>query len=110
MENNVSFSLLELFQMGGAVMWPLTAYSIAVITIGIERIIYLTYHKLRIDDIGNQVELMVRDGNYQGAADYLTPLTKRRMGARVLLALVNRAMPGKDKTFSERHVERAAET
>ena len=110
MENNISFSLLELFKMGGAVMWPLTAYSVAVITIGIERIIYLTYHKLRIDDISGNVSQMVQGGDYQGAIDYLTPFTKRRMGARVLLALLNRAMPGKDKVFSERHVERAAET
>ena len=109
MENNVSFSLLELFQMGGMVMWPLTAYSIAVITIGLERIVYLTYHKLRIDDISGKVSELVRNGNYQGAADYLSPLTKRRMGARVLLALVNRATPGREKSFSERHVERAAE-
>jgi len=110
LENSVSFSLLELFEMGGIVMWPLTAYSIAVISIGLERIIYLLYHKLRIDDIGSKVQELIKDRDYQGAVDYLTPLTKRRMGARVLLALVNRAMPGTDKTFSERHVERAAET
>ncbi|MCL2762354.1 MAG: MotA/TolQ/ExbB proton channel family protein [Treponema sp.] len=107
---DVSFSLLELFEMGGPVMWPLTAYSIAVISIGIERIIYLTYHKLRVDDMGSIVSGFIKNRDYQGAADYLAPLTARRMGARILLALVNRAMPGKDKTFSERHIERAAET
>jgi len=96
--------------MGGPVMWPLTAYSIAVISIGIERIIYLTYHKLRVDDMGSIVSGFIKNRDYQGAADYLAPLTARRMGARILLALVNRAMPGKDKTFSERHIERAAET
>ncbi|MCL2270936.1 MAG: MotA/TolQ/ExbB proton channel family protein [Treponema sp.] len=110
MENNVSFSLLELFEMGGMVMWPLTAYSIAVITIGLERIIYLFYHKLRVDDIGLAVSRFLKDGDYQGAADYLTPLTKRRMGARVILALVNRVISGKGKSFSERTIERAVET
>ena len=110
MENVVSFSLLELFRMGGIVMWPLTAFSVAVISIGLERIIFLTYHKLRIDDMGSNVSRLVRDGNYQEAVDYLSPLTKRRMGARILLSVVQRAMPGKNKTFSERQVERAAET
>ena len=110
MENNISFSLLELFEMGGMVMWPLTAYSIAVISIGLERVIYLLYHKLRVDDIGATVSRLLKDGDYQGAVDYLTPLTKRRMGARVVLALVNRAISGKGKTFSERAIERAVET
>jgi biopolymer transport protein ExbB len=110
MENNVSFSLLELFKMGGITMWPLTVYSIAVITIGIERLIYLLYHKLQIDDIGGAVMEYVRKNDYSGAVEYLMPLTKRRMGARVLLALVNRAKPDKGKPFSEHHVERAVET
>jgi biopolymer transport protein ExbB len=107
---NVSFSLLELFKMGGITMWPLTAYSIIVITIGIERIIYLTYHKLRIDDIGAKVSQFVKEGDYSGAIEYLNPLTARRMGARVLLALINMAKPNQGKTFSEHHVEKAAET
>ena len=51
----VSFSLMEIFQMGGAIMWPLLVYSIAVITIGIERIIYLARNDLRIDDLGAKV-------------------------------------------------------
>jgi biopolymer transport protein ExbB len=108
--SQVSFSLLELFRMGGIVMWPLTAFSIAVITIGIERIIYLVYHNLRIDDIGIEVSKFINEDNYDAAIEYLTPLTERRMGARILLALVSRAKPNGEKTFSEHHVERAAET
>jgi biopolymer transport protein ExbB len=110
MENNVSFSLLELFKMGGITMWPLTVYSIAVITIGIERFIYLTYHNLRLDDIGDAVLEHIRRGYYSSAIEYLTPLTQKRMGARVLLALVNRAKPSGEKPFSEHQVERAVET
>ena len=109
MENGtVSFTLLEMFRLGGVFMWPLLAFSIATITIGLERTIYLIYHNLKIDDLGRKTAELLAERDYQGAADYLSGQTQRRMGARILLALVNRAMPG--KAFSEHHVERAAET
>ncbi|MCL2193008.1 MAG: MotA/TolQ/ExbB proton channel family protein [Treponema sp.] len=103
-----AFTLLELFRLGGITMWPLTAYSIATLAIGLERIIYLSYHNLQIDDMGAKVSQMMAEGDYDGAAEYLAPQTKRRMGARILLAMVNRARdvikaPG---GFSEKPVER----
>jgi biopolymer transport protein ExbB len=115
MDNTVSFSLLELFKMGGVFMWPLLAFSVATITIGIERAIYFIYHSVRIDDLGGKVSELMAGGDYLGAADYLSAQTKRRMGARVLLALVNRAAPvggasASGRPFSEHHTERAAET
>jgi biopolymer transport protein ExbB len=120
MDNTVSFSLMELFKMGGVFMWPLLAFSVATITIGLERAIYFIYHSVRIDDLGDKVSQLMAGGDYLGAADYLSAQTKRRMGARVLLALVNRASPegnapaGKTtasgRPFSEHHIERAAET
>jgi biopolymer transport protein ExbB len=112
--NTVSFSLLELFKMGGIFMWPLLAFSVAAITIGVERAIYFIYHSLEIGDLGSKTSEMITNGDYQGAVEYLSALTKRRMGARVLLALVNRAAdsskPGSGKAFSEHHAERAVET
>jgi biopolymer transport protein ExbB len=111
MDNNtVSFTLLELFKLGGTAMWPLAAFSVATLAIGFERIIYLTYHNLRLGAIDGKVSDYIKSRDYQGAADYLTPLTKRAMGARILLVLVKRAMPGQGKPFSERNVERAVET
>jgi biopolymer transport protein ExbB len=104
----VSFSLLELFKLGGIFMWPLAAFSVATLGIGIERVYYLIYHDLRLGVINRNVSDYIKNRDYQGAADYLTPLTKRAMGARILLALVKRAAPGKQ--FSERNVERAVET
>ena len=106
----VSFSLLEMFKLGGVFMWPLLAFSIATISLGLERTIYLIYHKLKIDDLGARVSDFLAEKNYQGAVDYLSGLTKRRMGARILLALVKRATPEQGKPFSEHHVERAVET
>jgi biopolymer transport protein ExbB len=111
MENSsVSFSLLELFKMGGVFMWPLLAFSVATITIGIERAIYFIYHSLEIGDLSSKTSELIKKGDYSGAAEYLSALTRRRMGARVLLALVNRANPGGGRAFSEHHTERAVET
>jgi len=109
MDNNtVSFSLLELFNLGGLFMWPLAAFSVATLAIGLERLFYLTYHDLRLNALSRKVSDYIKNNDYQGAADYLTPLTKRAMGARILLALVKRASPGKG--FSELNIERAVET
>jgi biopolymer transport protein ExbB len=102
----VSFSLLELFKMGGLFMWPLLAFSVAVIAISLERAIYLAYHNLRIDDLEKKVSAFADRAEYAEAADYLSGQTKRRMGARILLALVTRSREG----FSEHRAERAVET
>jgi biopolymer transport protein ExbB len=102
-----TFSLLELFRMGGVFMWPLLFFSIAAVAIALDRVIYLFYHNLRLDDIREKTEEFIRSGNYGEAKTYLESLTKRRMGARILLVLVNHAQ-AKGKV-SEHRLERAAE-
>jgi len=104
----VSFSVLELFKMGGIFMWPLLFFSITTIAISLERAVYLLYHNLRLDDIGEKVSEYIRRRNFSGAIEYLGEMSRRRMGARILYALINRAKPGQG--FSEHRVERAAET
>jgi biopolymer transport protein ExbB len=104
----VSFSLLELFNLGGIFMWPLLIFSIAVVAISLERVIYLVYHNLRVDDLAKKVSEYVGIHDYTGAITYLSGLVKRRMGARILLALVSRAKPGQG--FSEHRLERVTET
>ena len=105
-----AFTLLELFRLGGITMWPLTVYSIATIAIGLERIVYLGYHNLQVDDMSGKVSQMLEEGDYDGAVSYLSPLTKKRMGARVLFALVNRArdITKTPDAFSEKSLERVA--
>jgi biopolymer transport protein ExbB len=98
-----SFSLLELFLLGGIFMWPLLFFSIAVIAIALERAIYLGYHNLRVDDMAREVSRYISEDRLDEAREYLSGLTKRRMGARILLALVNRS-------GSERRMEKAVET
>ncbi|MDR1587452.1 MAG: MotA/TolQ/ExbB proton channel family protein [Treponema sp.] len=128
----VSFSLLELFRLGGIFMWPLLLFSIATVAISLERAIYIGYHSLRVDDITKKIKAFAAGRDYSGAARYLSAMTKRRMGARILLALISRAVPearpadeaaeserpvperppasAKALTFSEHRAERAAET
>jgi biopolymer transport protein ExbB len=110
MENtDAAFSLLELFRLGGAFMWPLLFFSVATIAIALERAIYLLYHNLRLDDLKEEVEKHVRSGKLDEAVSFLEGLTKRRMGARILLALVNMARNGKGRQVSEHRLEKAAE-
>ncbi|MDR0322001.1 MAG: MotA/TolQ/ExbB proton channel family protein [Treponema sp.] len=102
-----SFSVLELFKLGGVVMWPLLLFSIAVIGISIERAVYFIYIKLRVDDLGAKVSEYVNNNDYEGAVEYLSPLTERRLGARILLTIVSQVKPG--QAFNEHRAERAAE-
>jgi biopolymer transport protein ExbB len=101
-----TFSLLELFRLGGVVMWPLLAFSIVTVAISLERAFYLFYHNLRVDDLAGRVTSFLEKNDYEGAEEYLSANTGRRMGGRILLALIKQAKI----SFSERHIERAVET
>ncbi|QQO07727.1 MotA/TolQ/ExbB proton channel family protein [Breznakiella homolactica] len=91
MEGTTSFSLLELFQLGGIFMWPLLVFSIATVAIALERIIYLAGHNLRIDDLKLETEKYVRTGRFSEAREYLEKLREKRMGARILHSMVSNA-------------------
>ncbi|MDR0497795.1 MAG: MotA/TolQ/ExbB proton channel family protein [Treponema sp.] len=97
------FTLLELFFMGGIFMWPLLLFSIAAVGITLERIIYLVYHNLRLDDLKALVERAIKDGETGKAKEYLESVTRRRMGARIYLTLLNRS------GLSEHRLEKAIE-
>ena len=100
---STGFSLLELFFMGGIFMWPLLLFSIATVAITLERTIYLLYHNLKLDDLKETVEEAISGGDIAAVRGYLKERTKRRMGARILLAMVNRA------GLSEHRLEKAVE-
>jgi biopolymer transport protein ExbB len=100
---NSTFSLLELFKMGGVFMWPLLFFSVATIAIALERAFYLLYHNLRLDDLKEVVLGYIRSGKTGEAREYLGALTRRRMGARILLTLVDK------RGLSENRLEKAVE-
>lgn len=89
-------------------MWPLLLFSVAAVAITIERAVYFIFHNLRIDDLETTVTGFIKQKDFQGAIEYLSGLTKRRMGARIFLALISNSKSGKD--FSADNAERAAET
>ncbi|MDR1447218.1 MAG: MotA/TolQ/ExbB proton channel family protein [Treponema sp.] len=101
---NMSLSLLELFRLGGIFMWPLLFFSIATITISLERSIYIFSHSLKMDDLKEKVKSCIPDNNIEEAREYLSSRTKKCMGASILLTLVNHS------DLSEHQMERAAET
>jgi len=103
-----SFSVLELFQLGGIIMWPLLIFSIAAVAIFIERSIFLLYHKLDIEEMAVKTGEYIKNNDYKGAGEYLSAFPKKYMGARILLALIGQKKQG--KAFSVHHAERAAET
>ena len=102
------FTLLELFVLGGAIMWPLLFFSIATVAITIERTIYLLYHDRKIDDLKEKVADAIRSGNLGETIEFLEGHTRRRVGARVLLALVNRHRSFGSR-LSEHRLEKAVE-
>jgi biopolymer transport protein ExbB len=108
MEENTAFSLLELFRMGGVFMWPLLFFSVATIAIALERGLYLAWHNLHLEDLKEEVLGYIGRGDLTGARNYLSGLSTRRLGARILLVLVNR--PGLPEHRMEKAVEAEAET
>jgi biopolymer transport protein ExbB len=101
---NMSFSLIELFRLGGVFMWPLLLFSVAVIAISLERAVFLGYHNLRMDDLRPVLLDYIREGDLSRAREYLSPLVQKRMGARILLTLIDCCGLG------EHRMERAVET
>ncbi|GMO14561.1 MAG: MotA/TolQ/ExbB proton channel family protein [Treponemataceae bacterium] len=100
---DTGFSLLALFTMGGVFMWPLLAFSIAAVALVIERTAYLCYHNLHVDDLEQSVRTYFAANDIAGACEYLRALTKKRIGARVLLALAQSAH------MDEHRLEKAVE-
>jgi biopolymer transport protein ExbB len=104
MDNTQSFLLWDFFSMGGFFMWPLLAFSIATLSIALERVIYLASHDLRMDKITAGLTAYLEKNDIPAAKAYLSALVKKSMGARILLSLLNYA------GHSERLMEKAAET
>jgi biopolymer transport protein ExbB len=107
---NTTFSLLELFRMGGVFMWPLLLFSVATVAIALERSIYLVYHNLALEDLKERLLALLRSNKAEEAEAWLEKSARRRMGARILLVLL-RGIPlkGKRKGLQEHRLEKAVE-
>ncbi|MCL2008048.1 MAG: MotA/TolQ/ExbB proton channel family protein [Treponema sp.] len=104
MDNStVGFTLLELFRLGGVLMWPLLVFSIAAVGITLERGIYLFYHNLKIEDLKDTIEKHILEEDFEGAITLLEGMSKRKPGALILLTLLKR------RELSEYRLEKAVE-
>lgn len=99
-----SWSLIELFKIGGAFMWPLLAFSIAALTLIIDRLIYILYHNVKMADLTNQVREYLEKKDLDGAIKMLEEQPRKQTGATIILELL------KNARFGESRMEKAAET
>lgn len=99
-----SWSLIELFKIGGVFMWPLLAFSAAALTLIVDRLIYLFYHNVKMDKLTLSVKEFLEAGKLQEAIDFLKEQPRKNTGATILLALLS------NKKFGEGRMEKAAET
>lgn len=99
-----TWSLIELFKIGGVFMWPLLAFSLAALTLIIDRLIYIVYHNVKMSELTEQVRTFLEKKDIDGAVKMLEEQPRKQTGATILLALL------KNQKFGEARMEKAAET
>ena len=97
------WSLIELFNLGGPFMWILLVFSIATLTIIIERCIYIGCHDCKVTPLSNKVKQLLREGKQEEAEKMLSELSHKKTAATILYALLSNAK------FGEARMENAAE-
>ena len=97
------WSLIELFNLGGPFMWVLLVFSIATITIIIERCIYIAWHDSKVTPLSNKVKQLLREGKKEEAEKMLSELSHKKTAATILYALLTKSK------FGEARMENAAE-
>ena len=97
------WSLIELFNLGGPFMWVLLVFSIATITIIIERCIYIAWHDSRVTPLSNRVKQLLHEGKKDEAEKMLSELGHKKTAATILYALLS------NSKFGEARMENAAE-
>ena len=97
------WSLIELFNLGGPFLWVLLVFSIATITIIIERCIYIAWHDSKVTPLSNKVKQLLREGKKEEAEKMLSELSHKKTAATILYALLT------NSKFGEARMENAAE-
>ena len=97
------WSLIELFNLGGPFMWVLLVFSIATLTIIIERCIYIGWHHCKVTPLSNKLKQCLREGKKDEAEKMLSELSHKKTAATILYALLT------NSKFGEARMENAAE-
>ena len=99
-------SLSELFNLGGWAMWPLLVFSIATLTLILERTFYLLIHRLNVRDLKSTVLELLAKGDLEAAAQVCSQAPKRRLAAHIFGAALETRGLGEHRM--ERTMEAAA--
>jgi biopolymer transport protein ExbB len=93
----------ELFDLGGWAMWPLLVFSVATISLLLERGLFLLIHNLGVKDIASAVLEKLRDGDVSGAREACNAAPRRKVAPRIMRAGLEAVHLG------EHRIERALE-
>ncbi|HOJ64272.1 MAG TPA: MotA/TolQ/ExbB proton channel family protein [Spirochaetota bacterium] len=80
-----SITLIQFFKLGGWAMWPLLIFSIATISLILERLIYILIHNLKVDDIAASVLQKLRENDIEGAKEICKKSKKNKIASIILL-------------------------
>lgn len=94
---NDTWSLLELFNLGGLFMWPLLAFSIATIALAIERSAYMLYHNMNVVKIKDQVLKYIHEHKITDAISWLKEQPRKNTCASIFLAILQNAHHGENR-------------
>jgi biopolymer transport protein ExbB len=93
----------ELFDLGGWAMWPLLVFSVATISLILERALFLLYHNLSVKDSTKAILDSLERGRLDEAQAVCESAAGRKVGPRIFKAGLNAVSLG------EHRIERALE-
>jgi biopolymer transport protein ExbB len=99
-----SFTLLELFNLGGVFMWPLLVFSIAAVAIVIERAVFMLRHDIRVDKYYADILPFIKKNSIANAILYVQAMPERTLVKSIFATLLDRS------PASEHQIERSVET
>lgn len=100
----MDMTLRDLFELGGWAMWPLLVFSIATLSLILERTLFLVIHRLNVVRLRTEVNDALATGGVAAAVGVCDA-----HGTRMLAVPVFRAALAASR-FGERRIERAIET
>lgn len=81
---DTSMTLLEFFSLGGWAMWPLLIFSIAAVSLIIERVMFIFSHNLSMKEIHKNVLAYIKNNDLNGAKEYCKNCEKKVIGAPII--------------------------
>jgi len=84
-----TFTLLDLFTLGGPVMWPLALFSVLTVAIVFEKCIYLLSHNLTTKKLAEEVCLIIGQMGKKQALDRINQESERMLCKSAFIAALD---------------------